>query len=105
MPVVDHWHDLRKSIHRNPGFSVNNLNAASHLATVKNVFSLDLSFSDLLPDGLSHFMLVAVDKGTINMAVTSINGNLHRLQTGTFRSLMGEEKNSFSPLLAALAML
>lgn len=78
---------------------MNNLSAASHLATVKNVFSLDPSFSNLLLDGLSHFMLIVVDKGTINMAVTSINGKLHRLQTGTFGSLMGEEKEqtSFQP--------
>lgn len=56
---------------------VNNPNIASHLATVKNVFPFDSSFSNLLPDGLSHFMLIVVDKGTVNMAVTSINGNLH----------------------------
>jgi len=37
-------------------------------------------------------MLIVVDKSTVDVAVTSINGNLHRLQTGTFGSLMGEEK-------------
>ncbi|KAI1238824.1 hypothetical protein IHE44_0011914 [Lamprotornis superbus] len=40
--------------------------------------------TNLLPDGLSHFVLIEVDKGTVNVAVTSVDGNLHRLQTGAF---------------------
>lgn len=59
----------------------------SHLATIKDVFTLDLSFRDLLPDGLSHFMLVVIHKSTVNVAVTCINGGFHRFGTSAFGGL------------------
>lgn len=59
----------------------------SYLSTVENILPPHLSFCNLLPDGLPHFMLILIDIGPVNMPVPCVNGNLHRLRTGPLRGL------------------
>lgn len=52
----------------------------NNLAGDKKLFPCDGFVVDLLLDGLSHFCLVLVGQGTVNMAITDVDGNLHGFQ-------------------------
>lgn len=58
-----------------------------HLSAVKDVLPSDGSISNLLSDGLTHFVLIEIHQCPVEVPVTLIYGQLDTIKRCAFRRL------------------